>query len=62
MDSGFHDLESSFRFGETNILKADVIINNNVFMGNNATFLKDVTISENSVVDNGLIVSIIHPR
>lgn len=57
MDSDFHDLNPSFRFGGTNILKADVTISNNVFLGNNVTILKGVTIGENSVIANGSIVS-----
>lgn len=57
MDSDFHDLDPKFRFGGTNILKADVVINNNVFLGNNVTVLKGVTIGENSVIANGSIVS-----
>ena len=57
LDSDFHDLDPESRFGGSNILKADVTINNNVFLGNNVTVLKGVTIGENSVIANGSIVS-----
>ena len=37
LDSNFHDLDPNHRFGGKNILKADVIIEENVFIGNNVT-------------------------
>lgn len=57
MDSDFHDLSPTARFGGRNVVKADVKINNNVFVGNNVTILKGVTIGENSVIANGSVVS-----
>lgn len=57
MDSDFHDLDPKSRFGGSNVLKADVLIENNVFVGNNVTILKGVTIGENSVIATGSVVS-----
>ena len=57
IDSDFHDLNPSTRFGGSNVLRADVNIMNNVFIGNNVTVLKGVTVGDNSVIASGSIVS-----
>lgn len=57
LDSDFHDLSPANRFGGDNILKGDINIEDNVFVGNNVTILKGVAIGENSVIANGSIVS-----
>ena len=57
IDSDFHDLAPESRFGGNNVQRADVTINDNVFVGNNVTILKGVIIGANSVIANGSIVS-----
>ncbi len=57
MDSNFHDLEPSSRFGGVNILKKDVFIDENVFISNNVTILKGVTIGKNSVIGANSVVT-----
>lgn len=57
LDSDFHDLSPANRFGGDNILKGDINIEDNVFVGNNVTILKGVVIGENSVIANGSIVT-----
>jgi len=56
IDSAFHNLEIDKRF-ETDPNPQEVIIEENVFIGNNVTILKGVTIGENSVVASGSIVT-----
>lgn len=56
MDSDFHDLEPRHRFGGKNILKGDVTIEDNVFIGNGVVILKGVTIGKNSVIGNRSVV------
>ena len=56
IDSNFHNLEIDKRF-ESDTDPSDVIIEKNVFIGNNVTILKGVTIGENSVVANGSMVT-----
>ncbi|MFT4698681.1 MAG: acetyltransferase-like isoleucine patch superfamily enzyme [Flavobacteriaceae bacterium] len=55
IDSAFHNLEITKR-KETDPNPREVIIEKNVFIGNNVTILKGVTIGENSVVANGSMV------
>ena len=56
MDSDFHDLRPERR--TTGIPKtAKVIIGKNVFIDNNVSILKGVTIGDNSVIANGAIVT-----
>jgi len=56
MDSDFHDLHPERRM--TGIPKtAKVIIGKNVFIDNNVSILKGVTIGDNSVIANGAIVT-----
>lgn len=56
VDSNFHDLDKDKR-SQTDPNPLEVIINRNVFIGNNVTILKGVTIGENSVVSAGAIVT-----
>ena len=55
-DSNFHDLRKDNR-QQTDPNPAEVIIETNVFIGNNVTILKGVTIGANSVVSAGAIVT-----
>src|SRR5690606_13891785 len=55
-DSNFHDLDMTNR-KQTDPSPKKVIIEKNVFIGNNVTILKGVTIGENSVIAAGSIVS-----
>ncbi len=57
IDSDFHDLDPAQRFGGKNILKKDVVIENNVFISNNVTVLKGVSIGTNSVLGSGCVVT-----
>lgn len=56
-DSDFHELAPESRFGGKNIIKKSVIIEDNVFIGNNVTILKGVRIGENSVIGNRSVVT-----
>jgi len=55
-DSNFHDLNKNNR-SNTDPNPEGVIICDKVFIGNNVTILKGVTIGENSVVATGAIVT-----
>ena len=55
-DSDFHNLEIDKR-DETDPKPQEVIIGKNVFIGNNVTVLKGVSLGENSVVATGAIVT-----
>lgn len=55
-DSNFHDLEI-YKRSETDPEPKEVVIDNNVFIGNNVTILKGVRIGENSVIATGSIVT-----
>ena len=55
-DSNFHDLNSKRRL-QQDPDSQDVVIGNNVFLGNDVTVLKGVTIGDNSVVAAGSIVT-----
>jgi len=55
-DSNFHDLNPNNR-KHTDPNPEAVIIEDNVFFGNNVTILKGVTIGKNSVVASGAVVS-----
>ncbi|HLP80775.1 MAG TPA: acyltransferase [Nitrosomonas sp.] len=56
-DSNFHGLEPDKRKISSSINCAEVIIEDNVFIGSNVKILKGVTIGKNSVVANGSIVT-----
>ncbi|RMA56735.1 acyltransferase [Ulvibacter antarcticus] len=56
IDSDFHNLDPLKR-KETDPSPQAVLIERNVFIGNNVTILKGVTIGENSVVASGSIVT-----
>ena len=56
IDSSFHNIAIDRR-KETDPDPQSVIIERNVFIGNNVTILKGVTIGENSVVANGAVVT-----
>ncbi|MGS2727235.1 acyltransferase [Psychroserpens sp. BH13MA-6] len=56
IDSNFHDLHPDNR-QQTDPNPEVVIIENNVFIGNNVTILKGVVIGENSVVASGAMVT-----
>jgi len=60
-DSNFHDLNKNNRTN-TDPNPKQVIIENNVFIGNNVTVLKGVTIGENSIVATGAIVTKSFPK
>ncbi len=55
-DSNFHDLDIGKR-KQTDPDPKEVIIESNVFIGNNVTILKGVTIGRNSVIATGSIVT-----
>ncbi|UOE85841.1 acyltransferase [Vibrio splendidus] len=57
LDSDFHGVDVDSRRGQNNVNKGDVIIHDNVFIGNNVTILKGVVIGENSVVANASVVT-----
>lgn len=57
LDSDFHELDPKNRFGGKNIKKKDVIIEENVFIGNNVTILKGVNIGNNCVIGSGSVVT-----
>ena len=56
IDSDFHNLDPQKRL-ETDPNPKEVLINKNVFIGNNVTILKGVTIGKNCVVANGAMVT-----
>ena len=60
-DTDFHSLGFETRIKEkeniANVLKKDVVIGDNVFIGGHCTILKGVTIGENSIVGAGAVVS-----
>ena len=56
IDSDFHDLNPLKRFGGK-INMAKIVIEENVFIGNNVKILKGVTIGENSIIANGSVVT-----
>ena len=60
-DSNFHDLDKNNRH-QTDLSPLDVIIGDNVFIGNNVTILKGVEIGENTVVANGSLVTKSFPK
>ncbi len=55
-DSDFHNLEIDKRM-ETDPAPKAVVIGDNVFIANNVTILKGVTLGENSVVASGAVVT-----
>ncbi len=55
-DSDFHDLRKDKR-QQTDPSPEEVIIKNNVFIGNNVTILKGVVLGENVVVASGSVVT-----
>ena len=55
IDSDFHDLHPHKRMGG-NPKTAKVVIEENVFIGNNVKILKGVTIGKNSVIANSSVV------
>ncbi len=55
-DSDFHDLDIHNR-AQTDPSPMEVIIRDNVFIGNNVTILKGVEIGKNTVVANGSVVT-----
>jgi galactoside O-acetyltransferase len=61
MDTDGHDIEADKR---TTIHPkcADVLIENNAFIGDNVVILKGVTIGENSVIGNGAMVTTSIPQ
>ena len=61
MDSDFHDLNPVNRMSG-NHKTFDVLIDKNVFIGNNVTILKGVEIGENSVIANGSVVTKSFPK
>lgn len=56
VDSPFHSINPDDRMS-SNYTCADVVINENVFIGSNVTILKGVTIGKNSVIANGSLVN-----
>lgn len=56
IDSDFHNLDPKKRL-ETDPNPKEVLIKKNVFIGNNVSILKGITIGENSVVANGAVVT-----
>lgn len=56
IDSNFHNLNIDKRL-ETDPNPKEVIIKENVFIGNNVTILKGVSLGENLVVANGAVVT-----
>lgn len=61
MDTDGHDIEVDKRTTEFPKC-ADVLIENNVFIGDNVVILKGVTIGENSVIGNGSMVTTSIPK
>lgn len=55
-DSDFHDLNKNNRL-QTDPSPLEIVIGDNVFIGNNVTVLKGVSIGENSVIANGALVT-----
>jgi len=60
-DSNFHDLDKDNR-KQTDPAPQEVIIENNVFIGNNVTILKGVVVGENSVIATGAVVTKSFPK
>ncbi|WP_010663455.1 DapH/DapD/GlmU-related protein [Marinilabilia salmonicolor] len=56
-DSDFHNIDPALRFGGHEYEKAEVKIQDNVWIGSNVKILKGVTIGENSVIASGAIVT-----
>ena len=56
IDSDFHGLSANKRLSSDYKCKP-VILEKNVFVGNNVSILKGVTIGENSVIANGAVVT-----
>lgn len=56
-NSDFHGLEKDSRRGQESVIRKDVLIGDNVFIGNNVTILKGVTVGDNVVIANGSIVT-----
>ncbi len=59
--SDFHSLSPEFRHQNKEIKTADVIIEDNVFIGNHVSILKGTKIGTNSVIGNGSVVTGIIP-
>ncbi|MGE6648193.1 acyltransferase [Shewanella colwelliana] len=57
IDSDFHGLGIHERRGNTNVIKKDVFIGDNVLVGNNVVILKGVTVGCNSIIANGSVVT-----
>lgn len=57
LNSDFHSLDPMRRFCGGEVLRGDINIGDNVFVGNNVTILKGVEIGRNSVIANGSLVS-----
>jgi len=60
-DSNFHDLKANNR-AETDPSPQEVIISKNVFIGNNVTILKGITLGENTVVAANSVVTKTFPE
>lgn len=56
VDSDFHSLEPDKRFCSDYVCKP-VVLERNIFIGNNVSILKGVTIGENSVIANSSVVT-----
>lgn len=56
VNSDFHDLNPRNRFSPLNVKSGDVIIDENVFCGNDVKIYKGVRIGKNSVIAAGSIV------
>ena len=60
-DTDFHSLNIESRIGEresiANVLRKEVVIGDNVFIGAHCTILKGVTIGDNSIVGAGAVVA-----
>ena len=61
IDSDFHDLHPNKRMGGVP-KTAKVLIEKNVFIGNNVKILKGITIGRNSIIANGSVVTKSIPR
>lgn len=57
INSDFHDLRIGKIKGQKKIVSKDVIVGNNVFIGNNSIILKGVEIGDNCVVASNSIVT-----
>lgn len=56
INSDFHSLTVGGRHSESPVCK-DIVIGNNVLIGNNVTILKGVHVGDNAVIANGSIVT-----